>query len=454
MKVNLKKVSSREIGAIPFSLGVESLVFFSLYLVIDWFLVQGDWLGILGAHPFWILILLSTFQYGVLGGSLVALVSTIIYFIQSPLSLNLIGLSDIWALSMQPAQWFIAALVFGDLRHRQFEREIEQSEKNISLDHEISVLIKDNENLKVENESLKTQASMQFRTARTVFESVSRLDKLSPKEVLAGIPNLIETAIKPKKYSIYQIQKSGLTMKYSKGWQDKQEFDSTILKSSTLYQSLIHERKTLSVIDKVGELTLAGNGILAAPITSAYSNQVVVVVKIEEMDFNSLHAGGLDLFNIIANVIGSAYGKAEQYVYSLPGAEGYDTRLAMPAATYSQLSVWLSGLAQRMDFGLWELTIQCKPEAVHSSKLQHVIVSINRLVQNFRKTDLFFDLSESDLPSYSILLSGIDKDKAWKVMDKFYKNLEEQSPGSHHLIVVNCKPISKNINDEKEINEE
>ena len=110
---------------------LEITLFLALALAIDWLFLDGTRFHSMSLHPFWILVLLVTVQYGTNAGLFAALASTVALLagnvpIQAAFQDRFQWLFEIMRL---PLLWFLTAVTLGELRMRQIrERELLRSQ--------------------------------------------------------------------------------------------------------------------------------------------------------------------------------------------------------------------------------------------------------------------------------------------------------------------------------------
>ncbi len=127
MSNNIEKSEIEQIGRYPKFLGlrlvawIEMLIFFCLMFAIAFiFRIPFNYFSV-SPHPFWIIVILMAAQYGTNEGLVAAIISTCVLLL-GPLPTQDI-LQDrfqyFFILVKTPLLWFIAAVIFGELRKRQ-----------------------------------------------------------------------------------------------------------------------------------------------------------------------------------------------------------------------------------------------------------------------------------------------------------------------------------------------
>ncbi|HHS83456.1 MAG TPA: hypothetical protein ENK38_00820, partial [Gammaproteobacteria bacterium] len=105
---------------------VEIGLFFVLAILLDQFIFDADSFWYVTPHPFWLIILLVTVQYGTAEGVLAALASTVVLLAVGipEQTLNQDLYDYLFSIVRRPLMWFVAAVLLGELRMRHLrERE-------------------------------------------------------------------------------------------------------------------------------------------------------------------------------------------------------------------------------------------------------------------------------------------------------------------------------------------
>jgi hypothetical protein len=146
---------------------LEIVLFLAFALAIDWLFLDGTRFRSMSLHPFWILVLLVTVQYGTNAGLFAAIASTAALLagnvpIQPAFQDRFQWLFEIMRL---PLLWCLTAVTLGELRMRQI-RERERLRGQVAEASRRDKILTDGyKRLNALKEALETRVAGQLRTA-------------------------------------------------------------------------------------------------------------------------------------------------------------------------------------------------------------------------------------------------------------------------------------------------
>lgn len=262
-------------------------------------------------HPYWILVILISAQYGILEGLLAAAVSTIMLML-GPLP-ERSALEDkfeyFFILSKTPLQWFIAALILGELRMkhirerdslREIAKTAEEKEKKVAESYNALKKIKERLELRVVSET---------QTALMAIAAFKKLEESTKESVISGTCDLIKMLIAPEKFSIYLLEAGQLKQIFFEGWEPGDTFADSFGPDSSLYREIIDRKEVVSIYG-IGAPALGKEGLLAGPIVSSDSEQAFGMLKIEQIPFLRLRTTAIETLQLIGELVGRAYSNA------------------------------------------------------------------------------------------------------------------------------------------------
>ena len=288
---------------------LELALFFVSAFVIDIVWLDGDRFSQMQPHPFWIIVLLLSVQYGTIAGLFAALASTIaLLWGQIPAQRMDQDLYE-WLISVSrlPLLWSITALVLGELSMRAMrkQRQLQKSLKE-ALEHE-ATLTESVQKLNSLREKLEVRVAGQWRTAGQALRVARDLQYLDPQEVPDGALNLIDALFEPECCSLYLYRDNHLHLKTSRGKETCQTPRHEYKPGHALLTTLIGERRVLCVADPHDEVLLDGEGLIAAPILTPDNEEVIGMIKIEAMGFARLSTSTIENLRFACDWIGAIY---------------------------------------------------------------------------------------------------------------------------------------------------
>jgi hypothetical protein len=338
----------------------ETLIFLIVFLLLNFLFSDGKRMVDYYLHPFWIIILLTTVQYGTAEGLFAAVLSTIFLYAgnlphQKPEELFF---DYQLRLALLPALWLLTAFILGELRMRLEWEKQQLKEDLLHLKAQVEKITDEYEILKESHHNLEIHLGSQEETAATSFKVFKALEALDPAQIIFGVNSLIETALHPKKFSVYAKGSQGLEAVTSVGWESTDRYCRRFIPSSPLFKGVIEDKKLVSAINKDDLPIIKNEGILAYALTDPESGESFGMVKVEDLDFRSLNLSRLETFKIVCDLIGRAYANAKKYKKNQEENIYAPSLPAYSHASYQALSKHLQALGKELKFQTGVVSIQ------------------------------------------------------------------------------------------------
>ena len=411
---------------------IEIALFFVGALLIDTFFFKGDRFWTINPHPFWIIVLLTSVQYGVKEGFFTALVATAVLLVGNlpPHDQAEYLFSYLYEVSFNPIFWLVAALILGELRQRQVRRYNKVAQERYeSRVREENIAEKYNEMRKIK-ENLEFRVAGQLRTAFSAYEAARSVESVEPDDVLEGIENLIGVLLGAEQFSIYLFKNDRLVLHSAHGWANDapyvREFDS----SNPLYQEVLIKGRVLNLVNEADEQKLQGQGMLAGSFYDAVSGRVFGVIKVESLGFSVLNFSTIESFKVLCEWVGSAYARSLEHQQARrdslvnPGSQVLSGGFLRHTARY------LPELAKRIGFDASLITIRMVGAAKLDSEMRRVAAkALGRVIAQYtRKIDQLFEESlnaDNALPhsEFTLILPNTPLSNASLVVQKIQRQL-------------------------------
>jgi hypothetical protein len=293
----------------------ETIILLAVLLAIDRFIGAGDRFFGVQPHPFWIVVLLVAAQYGAVEGLLAAALASVALVVPS---LPKLGVQEDYfeyalKIGLNPAMWLGAALVVGELRSSVDRRNRALSAALRLAERREQFLAAAAERLALANRGLEDRVAGQLRTVASLYEAAKAVEKLGPGDVIIGIADLLRAGMNPRKFSVYLINGTALEAVFNEGWEEDDAFRRVYDASSPLFQEVVVKARRLCAASAADALALEEQALLAGPIQSSATGQVVGMLKIERMDALDFNSGAVENFRILCEWIGSAYARARLF---------------------------------------------------------------------------------------------------------------------------------------------
>lgn len=349
----------RTIGGIRLSAIIEILVFLSLAVLFNKIWGDGQRFISYSIHPFWIIILLATVQYGTLEGILSTILSTLFMYAGNvpPQKVGETFFDYEVYLAWTPTLWFVTAFILGEIRMRLTHINQDLRLKLSLAQVEAKTITEAYEGIRRVKENLEVVLSGQLKTTAMTFKTFKALGSLNPNLIILNLDQVIQPILNSQKFSVYSVGSNGLEPVSSYGWSDDETYIRRFPPDTALYREIVGNQRLLCIINPDDEKILSGEGLLAAPLIEPDTGEIFGMLKIEKMVFLDLNVTNLEAFSTLCELIGMAYAnaklhqKAEQNaLYSIP-------QILLSYNFYTVQSAYLSDLAEQMHFPLTQMTI-------------------------------------------------------------------------------------------------
>lgn len=292
---------------------LEIFIFIVGAFLIDHFLFDGTRFRQVEPHPYWVMVLLVSVQYGTRMGIVSAVAASVLFIVGNVPEQTLQQNMHEWFFSAYklPILWLITSIIVGEISVRRISARRRLKEQLDDRIQREATLLKSFNNVNHLKEKLEVRIAGQSRTARKTLKAARDLENLEPMQVLMRSQVLVENMLEPEKYSVFIFKNKILELVFEKGWRDD-EFAKEFNADTPLYKAITADWKILSVTNADDEIILDQQGVLAGPLIIPRTGEVVGMLKIEKHNFSQLSLNTIKDFNSICQWIGSIYGKSIQ----------------------------------------------------------------------------------------------------------------------------------------------
>lgn len=305
----------KKIFGVPYTAWGETAVMLSLLVLGNELLSDGHrWLGV-SLHPFWIVVLLITCQYGTLPGFMAVAASTAALYVgnvpQEMLSETFFEYQI--RLAFLPGLWLITAFVLGEIRVR-LESKYEAVDKSfIQMKAEADRIVTAYERLKAAKEYQELTIASQQRSAAALYQTFKYLMATNPAHIIRDLDKIVVTALNPQKFSVYALGPNGFEAATCYQWAPTDHYLARITPDHPLFREIAQKKRLVCVVSPTDKEILSGQGLMAAPLIDVETGQVFGLIKIEEVNFLEFNLSTLEVFKTLCELIGMAYAHARTY---------------------------------------------------------------------------------------------------------------------------------------------
>jgi hypothetical protein len=293
---------------------IETLVLLSALLGLSFFMDAPVRWQSMDLHPFWIVVLLVTVQYGTKEGVFACVMATLFLYVANfPVQeIEESSFDYQYRIAHLPLFWFISAFVLGELRMKSTYENQELQTKLDELQDRAFAITEAYEQIKKTKEDLESRIAGDVTTLSNTYQALKSLEELNPAKILFSLEGLIQIALDPEKFSVWAFGQHGFEVVLSYGWEN----DSYLRRIETktpLFEALVNKGRMLSVTNRDDQILLEKQGILAAPLINPRTDEIFGMIKIEEIEFNKLNISNLEIFKTLCILIGKAFGNAQAF---------------------------------------------------------------------------------------------------------------------------------------------
>ena len=297
---------------IPRSAVLEMVIFFAVALAWDFGWGAGDRFFGSVLHPFWMIVLLISVQYGTAPGLLATACSGAVLLIGNlPVQRLSQDSFQYWMMiARNPVLWLCAAVALGEISSRHQNRKHRAEQAASEARAQSTQLMAVCRRLEAKRERLEQRLAGHMQTAQVVLSALKPASLLDPAGVLQSARELILQTLKPQKFSVYILEGANLELRLSYGRGADGQHEQSIPAGNRLFDEIVNRRRSLCCASPAGEQALEGRGVLAGPLFSPSGNKVMGMLKIEELSFSDMNLSALATFGALCEWLGAAYSHA------------------------------------------------------------------------------------------------------------------------------------------------
>jgi polysaccharide biosynthesis protein PelD len=418
----------RKILGVRLSAIIELIIFFAIILLLAFFLDRDDLFFSVSPHPFWIIVILLSAQYGTVEGLLAAFVSTVVLLLGEYPERDILQdqFQYFLYIGKNPILWFVAAIVVGEVRNRHIRERDRLKKVAIEAEEKEKTITNSYNSLKAVKERFEVKLASEMQTALMSYEAFKKLEVLDKDVILKGGMDLIKNFIAPECYSIYFLEKAQLKRVCQEGWPQDEAYQTTFGAETRLFQEVIGKGRVASVIYPEDREMLADQGVIAAPIKSVQPLAIYGMAKIEKLHFTQLRMDTIQILRLIGEWIGTAYSSY------LAKEEADESRFISPESRLLTLNYllfqkeFLTNLGKRLQASvvLLYVTLTAKAALSEEEKIAAMKNFRQAVSENLRSVDQAFEYQKSGL-EFAVLLVKTSLAGCEIVKDKLDQGLQK-----------------------------
>ncbi len=316
------QTNSRKFLGIRITALIETVVYLSVLVLANIFWGDGQRFLDVSPHPFWVIILIVTVQYGTIEGVASSLLSTLFLYAGNipPQSVGETLFEYQIQLAWLPMLWFITSFVLGELRMR-IEYEKESLTKQLDeVKNQADTITDAYGEIRKAKEKLEITLAGQRYTAAMSYQNFKALELLKPEQFIKQLDSIVDPALRPIKFSTYFLDKEGLKIAKSYRWSEEDTYRRHFSRKDALYQHIIEQKKVICIAEPEEEKILGQEGVLAGALVDPKTDEAFGMLKIEEIDLMNLNISQIEIFRSLCSLIGASYEQAKGIKQNNSGA--------------------------------------------------------------------------------------------------------------------------------------
>lgn len=383
-------------------------------------------------HPLWIAVLLVTVQYGTAEGVLAAIACSAALLILGGIperTISMKGYEYTLYILKNPLLWLVAAVFLGEIRMRHVREREALRQQAREVQTQADTIADNYERVRGAKERLEVRVAGQFRSTLQAYQAAKQMEKLHPGDVLQGVEEIITSVLAPEKYSVWLLGNNGLETTVTYGWREGEAYDSFIPADSELYRQIIGKQQVLHVANTDHERALHGQAVIAGPLYSSETGEIVGMLKIEKLGFSDLSLTTIETFRSICDWVAMAFINARRYQEAKADTVYNPDHNMMTYGYFQRYTDYITALAKRLRFDVNMIVVKlAHADRLPAEERAEVAKSLGSAVGDvLRSVDLAFDYHKTG-EEYSIVLPATNRPGADVVLDKLKSAVAKRLP--------------------------
>jgi hypothetical protein len=352
---------------------VEILAYLAVALAFDQMIGGGHRFADVAPHPFWAPVLLASTYYGINEGLFAAAASTLALLLGNLPEQSFSEDVSAWLLRItaEPVLWFVAAIILGEIcgKHRREAGLAHEALRDTAA--RVDAITRAYDQLSLIKGNLETRVAAQIRTVHAMYVASRAITRETIGEVLLGTSEMVRAVLGPRKFSLFLLNGPRLEAALNEGWASEDRFSREFRDSSAIFERIVERREFLRVTDPAHEAVLHGEGLLAGPLISVDTREVVGMLKVEDLDFLDLTPSSIQNFQILCEWIGTSLADSQRREH-LRLAPFFDpNRKLMSYALFEQVAGMFEQLGPdvRLDVSFVLVALDLPPDSRAAERL-------------------------------------------------------------------------------------
>jgi hypothetical protein len=400
---------------------IELALFFAVMLVLNFLFSDGTRYMHVSPHPFWFAVLLVSAQYGTNEGLVATLMATLALWLGNlpPQSIDQDMYHYVLFVAANPLLWAVSAVFLGELRNKHIRERTALQEDLASAHVREQTIAESYTRTKTLKENLEVRIAGQFRSTVEAYRAAKSIEKLDPLDVLQGMEQLVRAVMHPSQFSIFLLSGEKLELSTNSGWKDNDPYALVFDSTTPIYQHIVGRQQVLCVANSDHEATLGTQGMLAGPLVSPQTGEVVGMLKIEKINFLDLNLTAIESFTALCQWIGMSMINARTFQTARTNSVVNTEHNMLTFNYFRRHSEYVTQLARRVGFDVCMLVVKLanSDDLAADARRRAALIVSEAVDKTLRKVDLAFDYQATG-QDFAIVLPATNSDGARIVLEK------------------------------------
>ena len=417
---------------------IEIGLFFTVALLIDFFFLKGDRLQTVSPHPFWVVVVLMSVQYGTSHGLLAAGLATF-FLLAGNIPKPAFGQDSfdfLLELTAHPLSWCMGGVLLGLIQDRQRKNRKTLWQSLDAADKREKAITTAYHRINKSKERLENQVAGQLKTVVSSFKAAKAIEQRNPAMVLSGARDMIRSVINPEAFSLFTLEEGELRLALQSGWGENQPYSDRYLNTDPLYQAVIGQKRFLVASQDSDREILGGDGVLAGPLINREGGNVTGMAKVERLGFMDFNITTVENFKALCEWVGASHDTAVGFQAAKKESVLNEEHQLFSFGFFPRQVALLTSLGRRLNFEVSLLVIRIDNyddlPLEERKKIPSGISAATLAVM--RNTDMAFDYEQPG-QEFALLLPATPEKNMHFVLKKLDGALKKQL----YSIVPNVK---------------
>ncbi|MCB9556590.1 MAG: hypothetical protein H6707_10835 [Deltaproteobacteria bacterium] len=251
-------------------------------------------------NPYWAVILLMAFRYGLRASLFAAAVCSTVYFALVYTHVGVVSPRDLllWEYAKSPLLFLVVGILGGTLTQRHVDNLARSDERADALARQVDELQHGEAKLRDVNVELANRVLGANDTLPLLYKYAKKLNSVDVDHVLSAITELVQEVIKADDVCAYRLTGDGAELHSRNG--QRAALGEFLDLDPRLHQLVVREGKVLTLQQLIDQGINQPNVFICGPLRASADN-VIGLLMVRQLDFLRFNPAAVRLFNIVVD---------------------------------------------------------------------------------------------------------------------------------------------------------